>query len=277
MYQYRKHLRGSFLNYFTTLIILFSFVFLSFFGVILSDGNKINGIDFIIIIFIMVGLFIFLLLELMLIYFLFLKRFKYINVTLTENEIIYNNKKKKITIPYDEIISIKYPSIKYAGGWIEIKYNGGKIRLTAVLENIGEFIYRLKESLDRIGKSDVYNEKKSFNFFKTASFVDESWQRLYENIKYIILLEYVSLLMVNFLAFFGRIQNGTSIFIVSGVITPIIGYIVAEIIIGRMVSKRVVGMEFKILRRNINKENNIIRVCIVVSILLYAFTTIFIL
>ena len=56
---------------------------------------------------------------------------------------------------YDEIIEIKYPSIRYMGGWMKIKHTNGKIRLTVVLENIGDFMYRLKEILDEGGKSNA--------------------------------------------------------------------------------------------------------------------------
>lgn len=270
MYEYRKHLRGSFFNYFVALIIFLSFVFLGAFGVVLPNRTGFKNVDFLFRGFLIVGVFTFLLLELALIYFLFLKRFKYINVTLTEDAIIYNNKKKKTVIYYDEIISIKYPSIKYTGGWIEIKYNGGKIRLTVVLENIGGFMYQLKKILDERGKSNVYNEKASFNFFKTASFADESWDRIYTNIKYIIIMEYLSLLIVIFLAFFGITQGG-QITVIGGVFAPIIGYSITEIIIGSKVSKRVVGREFKIIPRDVNKEKKMMKISIAASVLLYVF------
>ena len=275
MYQYRKHLRGSFLKYSFALIIFMSFIFLCLLGGILLEGESFREIDFIFIGFLIAGLFIFLLFELVLIYFLLLKRFKYINVALTEEAIIYNNKKKKIIIPYEEIISIKYPSLKYLGGWLEIKYNGGKIRLTVVLENIGDFTSKLIKILDNLDKSNVYNEKKSFNFFKTASFSDESWDRMYINIKYMLFMEYLSLFIIIILASLGIIYGDYSL-IVGGIFTPVIGYLISEIILGRMFSKRVVSKEFQILPRDLNKEKKIIRICIALSLLLYIFILVFI-
>ncbi|WP_291649256.1 hypothetical protein [Clostridium sp.] len=275
MYKYRKHLRGSFLNYCVGLIIFFSFIFLGVFGAILSEGEKLKNIDFVLIVYIIVGMFVLILLEFTLLYFLLLKRFKYINVTLTDDAIIYINKNKKKIIPYDEIKQIRYPSIKYTGGWMEVKYNGGKIRLTVVLEKIGEFMYQLKEILDERGKSNVYNEKKSFSFFKTASFSDESWDRLYKNIKYIIIMEYVSLLTTIILAFFGMIQY-SGFAIIVGIFAPIIGYIFTEIIIGIRVSKRVVDGEFKLIARDSNKEKKMMKVSIATSVIICAFIMIFI-
>lgn len=155
MYVYRKHLRASFLNYILGMIIFLSIGLLSGFAAILSRKAKFEMIDFFILIIVAIVIFTFILIEFILLYFLFLRRFKYINVTLEEDAIIYNNSKKKIVIPYDEIIEIKYPSIRYMGGWMKIKHTNGKIRLTVVLENIGDFMYRLKEILDEGGKSNA--------------------------------------------------------------------------------------------------------------------------
>ncbi|WP_294188885.1 hypothetical protein [uncultured Clostridium sp.] len=275
MYVYRKHLRASFLNYILGMIIFLSIGLLSGFAAILSRKAKFEMIDFFILIIVAIVIFTFILIEFILLYFLFLRRFKYINVTLEEDAIIYNNSKKKIVIPYDEIIEIKYPSIRYMGGWMKIKHTNGKIRLTVVLENIGDFMYRLKEILDEGGKSDVYNKKKSFNFFKTASFSDESWERLYDNVKYLIVMEYVSIIISIILAFFGIAKN--PIFIIWGsVIGPIIGYMIIELIIIINNKKRIVKNEFKLLDRDSSKDNKRIKIAITVSTLLSIILMIFI-
>lgn len=275
MYVYRKHLRASFLNYILGMIIFLSIGLLSGFAAILSKKAKFEMIDFFILIIVAIVIFTFILIEFILLYFLFLRRFKYINVTLEEEAIIYNNSKKKIVIPYDEIIEIKYPSIRYMGGWMKIKHTNGKIRLTVVLENIGDFMYRLKEILDEGGKSYVYNKKKSFNFFKTASFSDESWERLYDNVKYLIVMEYVSIIISIILAFFGIAKN--PIFIIWGsVIGPIIGYMIIELIIIINNKKRIVKNEFKLLDRDSSKDNKRIKIAITVSTLLSIILMIFI-
>ncbi|MBE6053158.1 MAG: hypothetical protein E7212_04455 [Clostridium sartagoforme] len=269
MYQYRKHLRGSFLNYFTALIIFMSFVFLCVLGGVLLGGESLKEINFLVIVIIIVGFLLFLLLELLLLYFIFLQRFRYINVQLTEDSIVYNNKKKKVVIPYDEIVEIKYPSIRYMGGWMEIKHTNGKIRLTVALKNIGEFMSKLKEKLDNLDKSSVYNEKKSFNFFKTATFSDESWERLYSIIKYILAMEYLSVFMVVVLASLGIIYGEYSM-VIGGIFAPVIGYLIVEFILGRRVSKRIVDNEFKVLPVDRDKEKKYMRASIAISTILYA-------
>lgn len=270
MYEYRKHLRGSFLNYCVAIVVLLSLALLIGLGAVFSVGSKLKGTDFLLIGAITVGMFIFIFIEFTLIYFLFLKRFKYINVKLDEEAIIYNNKKKKIVIPYDDIISMRYPSIRYTGGWMEIKYNGGKIRLTVVLENIGDFMYNLKEILDKRGRSAVYNEKKSFNFFKTATFSDESWERIYKIYKYLLSIEYLSVFIAIFLSRFGVIQNNFTSIIVF-FLAPTIGYLISEIIIGTRISKRVVHDEFRVIPRDLSKETKFARILIAVSTLICIF------
>lgn len=267
MYEYRKHLKGTFLNYCVAIVVFLSLSLLIGLGTVFSSGVKLKETDFLLIGVITLGVFIFIFVEFTLIYFLFLKRFKYINVKLDEEAIIYNNKNKKIVIPYDDIISIRYPSIKYTGGWMKIKYNGGKIRLTVVLENIGDFMYKLKEILDKRGQSTVYNEKKSFNFFKTATFADESWERIYKIYKYLLLIEYLSVFLAIFLSRFGIIKNNfTSI--IALFLAPTIGYLISEIIIGSRVSKRVVHDEFKIIPRDLSKETKFARILIAASTLI---------
>ncbi|WP_291665063.1 hypothetical protein [Clostridium sp.] len=263
-------MRGSFLNYCVAIVVLLSLALLIGLGAVFSVGSKLKGTDFLLIGAITVGMFIFIFIEFTLIYFLFLKRFKYINVKLDEEAIIYNNKKKKIVIPYDDIISMRYPSIRYTGGWMEIKYNGGKIRLTVVLENIGDFMYNLKEILDKRGRSAVYNEKKSFNFFKTATFSDESWERIYKIYKYLLSIEYLSVFIAIFLSRFGVIQNNFTSIIVF-FLAPTIGYLISEIIIGTRVSKRVVHDEFRVIPRDLSKETKFARILIAVSTLICIF------
>ncbi|WP_156625262.1 hypothetical protein [Clostridium tertium] len=262
---YRKHLRGSFLNYCVAIGVFFCFVLIGILGAVFSDGSELKDIDFSLVGKVILVMFIIIFLEFTLLYFLLLKRFKYINVTLEEEAIIYNNKKKKIVIPYEDITSIRYPSIRYTGGWMEIKYTDGKIRLTVVLENVGDFMYKLKEILDKRGLSNVYNEKKSFNFYKTATFADESWERIYRNIKYLISMEYIVLLIIIFLSISGITQNNFIITMVC-LSAPTIGYLISEIIIGSKVSKRIVQGEFKIAPQDLNKDIRFTRILIAASI-----------
>ena len=268
-YVYRKHLRGSFFSLFKGILFLISIMALLVIGLIITDEN-INKSDAFVSGGIAIGaLFIILTIELLVMYFAVIRRFKKVNVTLTNDCIIYNNLKKQIVIPYDDIEKIVFPSIKYTGGWVKIVYKGGNIRLTVVLENIGDFLYNLKAILDSKGKNDIYNEKKMFSFFKTASFSDESWARLYDNVKFQIITYYISCALTIIILFFSDRTKENLNFVMGGLIAPLIGYLLSEIIIGTKVKKRVIEDECKIRPRDVAKENKILRICMVVSTSIY--------
>ena len=268
-YVYRKHLRESFFSLFKGVLFLISIMVLMLIGLLSTDKNIIISEVLIFIAIFTAILFVVLTVELAVMYFALIRRFKKINVTLKEDCIIYNNAKKKIIIPYDDIEKIVFPSIKYTGGWVKIVYKGGNIRLTVVLENIGDFLYNLKAILDSKGKNDIYNEKKMFSFFKTASFSDESWQRLYDNEKFQILMYYVSCILTIIILFFSDRTQSNGIFIMGGVLIPVIGYLLAEIIIGAKVKKRIIENECKIKPRDVEWENKILRGFMIASTSIY--------
>lgn len=107
---------------------------------------------------------------------IFLSKFKYVNVILNDEGIIYNNKFEEI-IPYSGIEEIKFQSVRYTGGWIKLIHSNGNIKLTVVLENISDFTKNLKKQLDKNNKSNVYDERKMNNFYKTAISSDHGWER----------------------------------------------------------------------------------------------------
>ena len=102
-------------------------------------------------------------------------------VTLGESGISYRGKKGTIEMPYEAITGFRYPSVRYLGGWIKIVSGSDTIRLTVVVENIGEFVRELKEQMDHCELSSRYDRAKFFRFYKTAAYADQSWARIYAN------------------------------------------------------------------------------------------------
>ena len=117
--------------------------------------------------------------------------------------------------------------------------------------------------------NDIYNEKKMFSFFKTASFADESWQRLYDNKKFQILMYYVSCILTIIILFFSDRTQSNGIFIMGGILAPVIGYLLAEIIIGAKVKKRIIENECKIKPRDVEWENRTLRIFMIASTAIY--------
>lgn len=208
-------------------------------------------------------------LELLIIYFVLYKRFKKINVTLTEEGIIYNNSKGEIRIPYENIQYLKFPSIKYVGGWVKIIHTNGNIKLTVVLENLGDMLNILRETLDKRNMSSVYDKKKMFKFFKTAKYSDQSWERIYEIIKLFIIFMLINL-GVTFI-FSGYITEPSVIILllIWGILGPFIPYIISEIILGIKLAKGSLKDSFSVPKRDKNFENKLYRLLFGIYIIIY--------
>lgn len=183
----RKHSRRPIYTFF--MCLLYIVIFLSTFWLIInisSDSNKSFILNFNkVYIWSAISLVTILTLLFFLIYYIYLRKLKFVKVVLDENSIKYTNMKKDIVIKYDEIKSIDCSHFKYSRGWIKIKGNNEVIKLTVTLENIAVFIKELKEKLDERGLDNLYNSKRIYDFYKTSSYSDDSWERIYELLKFV--------------------------------------------------------------------------------------------
>lgn len=258
-YIYRKHLREP-AKFFLTISLMYLLIYTISSVAMMSTIKGISTITTAII-FLVVGVAIFVSvsLEFLFIYLIMYKRFKNINVILTEEGLIYNNSKHEVKIPYEHIIALKFPSIKYTGGWLKIKHPNGNIRLTVVLENIGDMVECLKNKLDERNMSAVYHEKAIYNFFKTSKFTDQSWERIYENIKYFIILIVINLgIGAIFSSFTTNIP--VKLFILIGsIVGPNIPLIISELIFARKLANGSSKEDFSVPNRDKSFENRVYR------------------
>ena len=279
-YVYRKHLRTPLRFLMLMLISIMMEAILLLFGLIITDVHKNNTYMIILIIVLLTVMFLVIGVEILLIYHLFLKRFKAISVTLSDEAIIYTNSKGQLIIPYEDIERLKFPSIKYTGGWMKIIYRGGNIRLTVVMENIGGLISELKEKLNEKEMLHVYNEKKLFSFFKTAVFADESWERIYGNFKIQLSINCLCIILTTAILRLYYISSVSKFFVFGSLAAPVLGYLVSEIIIGIKVRKRVDQEKLRLLPRNSRLDQKIFYISFIgfsVGYLLLVFVMVFIL
>lgn len=229
-YVYRKHLRHP-LKYLITLLLFFIIVYVACAATfILTSKDMDRGLG--ITIFSIVGAIVLgiIMVEFIVIYFVFLRRFKKISISLTEEGIIYNNINGITRVPYEEISSLNFPSIRYVGGWIKIMYGKGNIKLTVVLENIGDFLKNLRNKLDEMNFE--YDEKKMYNFYKTAEFSDQSWARVYDYIKWLILFIILNVAISALFISLGMETSLAFLLIMCSILLPAIVFVIAEAIIG---------------------------------------------
>lgn len=118
-------------------------------------------------------------------YIVYFRGVKNIKVILEENNIRYicNNKEKVIN--YLDIKEVDFSHLKYARGWIRIKGNNTVIKITVAIEDISGFVKDFKEIMDKHGLQDKYDDKKMYDFYKSASYSDDSWERIYELMKFV--------------------------------------------------------------------------------------------
>lgn len=239
-YVYRKHLREPIK--FLVGITLFIIMFLPYFGLVMilgGDSDKVSDI-FEHIGVIIGGITAFLVivgLEFTIFYFAMFRKFKKIYISIGEEGVIYNNSKGCEIIPYEDIQKLTFPSIKYTGGWVRIKYKGGDIRLTVVLEGIGEFLNELKTVLDEKGMSYIYNEKKLYSFYKTATFSDQGWDRAYEKFSKYLVVQGISILIGLFSTILIKDMGNKFIVAFVMLIYPLVSFSLAEMVLGRKLVK----------------------------------------
>lgn len=251
-YVYRKHLRKPH-KYLITLLLFFIIVYIAFAAMfILTNKDMDKGLG--IIIFAIVGIVIFgiIAVEFVVLYFVFLRRFKKISVSLTDEGIVYNNINGVTNVLYEEITALSFPSVRYLGGWVKIVHKKGNIKLTVVLENIGDFLKNLKHKLD--GMDFKYDEKKMYNFYKTAEFSDQSWARLYDYVKWILLFILLNAALSIVFISLGLETGFAFLSIIGSIVMPAIVFIIAEAIIGRKLAKGASFEDFSVPDRDKNFE-----------------------
>lgn len=273
-YLYRKHLRAPLTYLMVYEGTIFLMVALVVLGTFFINNDEMDTMLFMIVCMVLIITFIIITIELIILYFVMFQRFKSIRVTLTEDTIDYTNAKSHQVIPYVNIMSLQFPSIKYTGGWLKIKHRDGTIRLTVTLENIGDLISKLKEKLTELNMGQVYDEKKLFSFYKTAVFSDESWDRIYRNYKSYIVINIVSIIINTIILRLLHISGIHFYLLYGSFVAPVIGLLLSEILIGLKVKKRVDRDNLILLPRDLNYERKVYTILVTISTCIYPVTLI---
>lgn len=130
---------------------------------------------------------------------IFFKRFTTSKLTINDEGVHFINNKKDISFKYEDISKLSTASVSNLGGYISIVgKNGKKIRITVVIDKIGEFLIILKKKLDE-KELDIYNDKKLFSFYKTACYADDSWRRIYHAFPGLLIYS-ILIIIVNFIS-----------------------------------------------------------------------------
>ena len=192
-----------------------------------------------------------------------------VKVRLTEDGIDYRGKKCDVAIPFEEISEIQQPSIRYTGGWIKVISTRETIRLTVVLEGISEFVRKLKEALDGRQLSDKYDRAKLFQFYKTATYADQSWSRIYEIFFRMLLLLLSGGAIGVVIALLKVQQKGNGFLLVlypaAVILYVLLCYVLTEMQLARHFAKATSEERFSVPERDLGLEQRIYRRAIVIG------------
>ena len=171
---------------------------------------------------------------------------------------VYRGGEKRI--PYDDIVRIKTPSIRYFGGWLKVVSQSDTIRLTLSVENMSKLVRRLKEELDRRGLEERYDRAELLGFLKTATFLDQSCERLFRSIWRIALLSLTSLGVVIGLGLPAGLYGVGVIALLEAVLLwPLVPYLATEFIFGRRLKRLADEETFTCPDRDVPWEKRITR------------------
>ncbi|HIJ66500.1 MAG TPA: hypothetical protein HPP77_11185 [Candidatus Hydrogenedentes bacterium] len=205
------------------------------------------------------GLSVVLLLEALLLWYLFY-RMAGVRVFIEKDWVVYRSHTSEKHISFHDIIELKFPSVRYVGGWVKIVSHSDAIRLTVVLEDIGDFLQELKTALDNRNLSHRYDRAKFFRFLKTAIYADHSWARLYSIFWKLILITVLSVAVGLFFAMVaGTGILGLILWLSASFYWPLAVWIGAEIVLMRTVGAESVEETFTFPIRDTAYEKAVYR------------------
>ena len=193
-----------------------------------------------------------------------------IRISVDEEAIVYKFRRGEKRIPFESISQLKFPSVRYTGGWVKIISQEHTIRLTVVVENIGDFLQELKNGLDKKGLSDLYDKAKLFNFLKTASYADYSWARLYMIFGKLVLFTILNIIIA--LVFSALAQTGPfimALWTLISILFPLTVYLIKEFTFARRIAKKSDEKSFILPPRDTAHEQVVFRKALINGELLY--------
>lgn len=179
-----------------------------------------------------------------LVIFYFMRKMSTLQVMLTEHAIIKRDLRGDTTIAYADVEKLGFPSLKFLGGWMTVETADEKLRLTAVLADLDDFVLTLKERMEAHGRQDAYDHDRLASFYAMAAMSRHNWDRFYTYVRPVMLSVGAAILLG---AFAGWMVAGGSAGVFRGAVTggtvPGLLYMVADTVMMLRVSRRLQGAD----------------------------------
>lgn len=160
-----------------------------------------------------------------------LKKCKNIKILVDDEKITYKSIGIEKVIQYRDIIQVDFVNRILGNRYIYIKSDKEEIKVKSNIENIAVFTKDLIENLSNINKNSCYDEKNMNDFYKNVSYKDDSYERLYELLRFVMPILGVDVVFSFIFSFLVNNQNVRAIMLLILYLFPIITLVILESIL----------------------------------------------
>ena len=160
------------------------------------------------------------------------KKCKNIKILVDDEKITYKSISIEKVIQYRDIKQVDFVNRVFGNRYICIKSDKEEIKVKSNIENIAVFTKDLIEKLSDINKNSCYDEKNMNDFYKSVSYKDDSFERLYELLRFVMPILGVDVVFTFIFSFLVNNQNARVIILLILYLFPIATLVLLESILG---------------------------------------------
>lgn len=204
-----------------------------------------------------------------------LKRCKHIRILVDDEKITYKSIGIEKNILYRDINQVEFVNRIFGNRYIYIKSDKEEIKIKSNIENIAVFTKDFIEKLSDLNKNSCYDEKSMDDFYKNVSYKDDSYERLYELLRFVMPILGVDVVFSFIFSFLVDNQNMRAVILVILYLFPIITLVILESILGIKHKLEVMDEKYVIRMRDYQYEHRvydaitIVLIIVILTVLIY--------
>ncbi|MBU5488823.1 hypothetical protein KQI77_11860 [Clostridium sp. MSJ-8] len=203
------------------------------------------------------------------------KKCKHIRILVDDEKLTYKSIGVEKTIRYRDINQVEFVKRVFGNRYIYIKSDKEEIKIKSNIENIAVFTKDFIEKLSDLNKNSCYDEKSMDDFYKNVSYKDDSFERLYELLRFVMPILGVDVVFSFIFSFMVDNQNMRAIILLILYLFPIITLVILESILGIKHKLEVRDEKYVIRMRDYQYEHRvydaitIVLVIVILTVLIY--------
>lgn len=203
------------------------------------------------------------------------KKCKHIRILVDDEKLTYKSIGVEKTIRYRDINQVEFVKRVFGNRYIYIKSDKEEIKIKSNIENIAVFTKDFIEKLSDLNKNSCYDEKSMDDFYKNVSYKDDSFERLYELLRFVMPILGVDVVFSFIFSFMVDNQNMRAVILLILYLFPIITLVILESILGIKHKLEVRDEKYVIRMRDYQYEHRvydaitIVLVIVILTVLIY--------